>query len=124
MLKFQTNYTTTIETFEDFILIIFVMIDDLYQQYAPISVSNRRYIKDAKLSDSEIITISICGELVGIDSENAWFSFVKKNYKHLFPNIGSRSRFNRTRRALLPIAEYCVKNYYLHFLYHVVSILS
>lgn len=105
MLKFQTNYTTTIETFEDFILIIFVMIDDLYQQYAPISVSNRRHIKDAKLSDSEIITISICGELVGIDSENAWFSFVKKNYKHLFPNIGSRSRFNRTRRALLPIAE-------------------
>ena len=42
MLKFQTNYTTTIETFEDFILIIFVMIDDLYQQYAPVSVSNRR----------------------------------------------------------------------------------
>ena len=78
MLKFQTNYTTIIETFEDFILIIFVMIDDLYQQYTPISVSNRRHIKDAKLSDSEIITISICGELVGIDSENAWFSFVKK----------------------------------------------
>lgn len=72
MLKFQTNHTTTIETFEDFILIIFVMIDDLYQRYAPVSVSSRRHVKDAKLSDSEII-----------DSENAWFSFVKKNYKHL-----------------------------------------
>ena len=83
MLKFQDNHITTIETFEDFILIIFVMIDDLYQQYAPVSVSSRRHVKDAKLSDSEIITISICGELVGIDSENAWFSFVKKNYKHL-----------------------------------------
>jgi len=105
MLKFQNNHTTTIETFEDFILIIFVMIDDLYQQYAPVSVSSRRHVKDAKLSDSEIITISICGELVGIDSENAWFSFVKRNYKHLFPKIGSRSRFNRTRRALLQTAE-------------------
>ena len=93
MLKFQTNYTTTIETFEDFILIIFVMIDDLYQQYAPISVSNRRHIKDAKLSDSEIITISICGELVGIDSENAWFSFVKKNYKHIFPKYRKQKSF-------------------------------
>ena len=83
MLKFQDNHTTTIQTFEDFILIIFVIIDDLYQQYAPISISHRKHVKDAKLSDSEIITISVCGELIGIDSENAWFSFVKKNYKHL-----------------------------------------
>ena len=105
MLKFQNNHTTTIETFEDFILIVFVIIDELYLQHAPVSVSHRRHVKDAKLSDSEIITISICGELVGIDSENAWFSFVKKNYKHLFPKIGSRSRFNRTRRALLQTTE-------------------
>ena len=105
MLKFQTNYTTTIQNFEDFILVVFVLIDDLYQTYAPVSVTQRRNVEQAKLSDSEIITISICGELFGIDSEKAWFSFVKKNYKHLFPKLGSRSRFNRTRRALLPITE-------------------
>ena len=105
MLKFQTNYTTTMQNFEDFILVVFVLIDDLYQTYAPVSVIQRRNVEQAKLSDSEIITISICGELFGIDSEKAWFSFVKKNYKHLFPKIGSRSRFNRTRRALLPMTE-------------------
>ena len=105
MLKFQTNYTTTIQNFEDFILVVFVLIDDLYQTYAPVSVTQRRNVEQAKLSDSEIITISICGELFGIDSEKAWFSFVKKNYKHLFPKLGSRSRFNRTRRALLPMTE-------------------
>ena len=105
MLKFQTNYTTTMQNFEDFILVVFVLIDDLYQTYAPVSVIQRRNVEQAKLSDSEIITISICGELFGIDSEKAWFSFVKKNYKHLFPKLGSRSRFNRTRRALLPITE-------------------
>ena len=106
MLKFQTNYTTTMQNFEDFILVVFVLIDDLYQTYAPVSVIQRRNVEQAKLSDSEIITISICGELFGIDSEKAWFSFVKKNYKHLFPRIGSRSRFNRTRRALLPMTEW------------------
>ena len=106
MLKFQTNYITTIQNFEDFILVVFVLIDDLYQTYAPVSVTQRRNVEQAKLSDSEIITISICGELFGIDSEKAWFSFVKKNYKHLFPRIGSRSRFNRTRRALLPMTEW------------------
>ena len=105
MLKFQTNYITTIQNFEDFILVVFVLIDDLYQTYAPVSVTQRRNVEQAKLSDSEIITISICGELFGIDSEKAWFSFVKKNYKHLFPKLRSRSRFNRTRRALLPMTE-------------------
>lgn len=80
MLKFQNNNATLIATFEDFIL--------------------TAYVVDAKLFDPEIITISICGELAGIDSENVWFFFVKKNYRHLFPNLCSRSRFNRTRRAL------------------------
>lgn len=101
MLEFLNNNTTAITTFEDFILTAYVIIDDLYHQFAPHQVSKRRHVLHAKLSDSEIITISICGELVGIDSENAWYAFVKKNYRHLFPNLCSRSRFNRTRRALL-----------------------
>lgn len=77
MLRFQDNNTTTVETFEDFILTAFVMIDELYNQFAPPNVSGRRNIRSAKLSDSEIITICICGELIGIDSENARYSFVK-----------------------------------------------
>lgn len=60
---------------------------------------------DSKLSDTEIITIAICGELAGVDSENAWYSFVKRNYRHLFPKLCSCSRFNRTRRALLQVTE-------------------
>lgn len=105
MLKFQDNHTTVIATFEDFILTVYVIIDDLYRQFAPPEVMHRRHILDAKLSDPEIITIGICGELAGIDSENAWFCFVKRNYRHLFPNLCSRSRFNRTRRALLQTTE-------------------
>lgn len=57
------------------------------------------------MSDPEIITSTICGELVGIDSENAWYSFVKRNYRHLFPKLCCRTRFNRTRRALLQVTE-------------------
>lgn len=105
MLKFQDNYTTTIATFEDFILTVYVMIDELYCRFAPPEVTQRRQIQNAKLSDPEIITIGICGELAGIDSENAWYSFVKRNYRYLFPNLCSRSRFNRTRRALLQTTE-------------------
>lgn len=105
MLKSQDDYTTIIETFEDFILLVYTIIDDLYHQFVPTSVSQRRNVDTAKMSDSEIITLSICGELAGIDSENAWYSFVKRNYRHLFPRLCSRTRFNRTRGALLQVTE-------------------
>ena len=105
MLKFQDDYTTIITTFEDFILLVYTIIDDLYHQFVPSSVSQRRNVDTAKMSDSEIITLSICGELAGIDSENAWYSFVKRNYRHLFPRLCSRTRFSRTRRALLQVTE-------------------
>lgn len=105
MLKFQDDYTTIIATFEDFILLVYTIIDDLYHQFVPTSVSQRRNVDTAKMSDSGIITLSICGELAGIDSENAWYSFVKRNYRHLFPRLCSRTRFNRTRRALLQVTE-------------------
>lgn len=105
MLKFQDDYTTLIATFEDFILLVYTIIDDLYQQFVPKSVSQRRNVTTAKMSDSEIITLSICSELIGIDPENAWYSFVKRNYRHLFPNLCCRTRFNRTRRNLLQATE-------------------
>ena len=105
MLKFQDDYTTLIATFEDFILLVYTIVDDLYRQVVPVSVSQRRNVDTAKMSDSEIITLSICGELTGTDSEKAWYSFVKRNYWHLFSRLCSCTRFNRTRRALLQTTE-------------------
>lgn len=105
MLKFQKDYTTLAGTFEDFILITFTVIDDLYRQFAPSSVSRRRSHQYSKMADSEVITIAVCGELMGIDSENAWYSFVKRNFRHLFPSLCCRTRFNRIRRALLQTTE-------------------
>ncbi len=115
MLKFQDDYTTIIATFEDFILLVYTIIDDLYQQFVPSSVSQRRNITTAKMSDSEIITLSICSELAGVDSENAWYSFVKRNYRHLFPNLCCRTRFNRTRRNLLQVTELLRQKIHLVF---------
>mgnify|MGYP003289769388 CR=1 FL=1 len=37
MLKFQFYYTTMIQNFEDFILVVFVLIDDFYQTYVSTS---------------------------------------------------------------------------------------
>ena len=101
MLKFQNNDTTIIATFEDFILTTYVIIDKLYHRFAPSEVRKRRHVLDAKLSDSEIITIALCGELVGIDSENAWFSFVKKELPASFPAALQQKPVSQTTTCIV-----------------------
>lgn len=100
MLEFNNYYIQDQENLTDLFTNIFVIIDDIYNEIIPMTISNRRNIKDSKLSDSEIITISIVGELLTIDSEKAFFSLLKREYKNLFPKIGDRTRFNRTKRNL------------------------
>lgn len=100
MLELNNYYIQEVENLTDLFTTIFVIVDDIYNEIIPISITNRRNIKDSKLCDSEIITISIIGELLTIDSEKSFFSFLKREYKDLFPKLGDRTRFNRTKRNL------------------------
>ena len=100
MLELNNYYIQELENLTDLFTNIFVIIDDVYNEIIPIGIMNRRNIKDSKLSDSEIITISIVGELLTIDSEKSFFSLLKREYKELFPRLGDRTRFNRTKRNL------------------------
>ena len=89
--------------FEEFF--VYVLIDDLYQRYAPDFISIRRNIKRSKITDSEIITISLCREIAGVGSQKAWYAFVKKNYGFLFPTLCSCTRFHRRHKDLLQVME-------------------
>ena len=91
MLKFQDNYSIQIENMEDLIVISYVMIDELYKQYAPQEVAKRKNVSKVKLSDSEIITISICGELAGIDSLQVTELIREKLFQ--FFNVGSHDYY-------------------------------
>ena len=100
-MKFKYDCNINDLNCKDFITLIFVIVDDIYKKVVPESVKNRRNRDKLKTSDFEIITIAICGEIIGCDCENSWFSFIKKNHTDLFPNLCHRTRFNRLRRALL-----------------------
>lgn len=101
MLEFDTSqYITKIKSFEDFITSVFVIICDIYAKVTPASIKRRKNIDKLKMSDEEIITIAIVGELVGNDSETAWYNFCKRNFRDLFPRFCDRTRFNRIRRNL------------------------
>lgn len=100
MLEPKNYYITEVENIQELMTIIFIIIDDLYEEVTPTSIKERKNKDRAKMSDSEIITMAIVGETMGIDSETAWYNFVKKNYSELFPNMCDRTRYNRTRRDL------------------------
>ena len=42
MLEFQDNYNIQIENIEDFILISYVIIDELYQRYVPEEIKKEK----------------------------------------------------------------------------------
>lgn len=58
------------------------------------------YPRPPKLNDCSIISLSICAEILGIDSENYLWSKLKNDYAADFPNLTDRSNFNKRRRRL------------------------
>lgn len=58
------------------------------------------YPNRPKLSDCEIIALSVTGESIGIDSENYFWGKLKTDHKHDFPELIHRCNFNRRRKRL------------------------
>jgi len=63
------------------------------------------YPNKPKLSDCEIIALSITGESIGIDSENYFWGKLKSDHKNDFPGLIDRSNFNRRRKCLYPFTQ-------------------
>jgi hypothetical protein len=106
-IKFEFSETLDQVDLEMLFIIVFVLVDDLYREIVPDCVLNRPG-PDPRLSDSEVITISLVGEML-FDSETSWLDFVYRNYRYLFPNLNERSRFHRRNKDL-----WVVKNLLRH----------
>lgn len=85
-----------IHTFDDFCLWMFVLVDDCWQQIAPLL---QRPGPRPRCSDSELVTVALLSECLGWDKETDLISLWRVHWR-LFPHLPSRSRFNRRRRAL------------------------
>jgi hypothetical protein len=63
------------------------------------------YLNEPKLSDCEIIALSVTGESIGIDSENYFWGKLKSDHKADSPRLIDRSNFNRRRKHLYPFIK-------------------
>jgi len=85
-----------IEEFEDFCLYMYVIVDDVWNEIAPMF---KRPGPAPECSDSELLTMALVGECRGWDLETELLSHWH-SHRDLFPVIPSQSRFNRRRRYL------------------------
>ena len=98
----KTNDTTI--DMETLITVIFVIVDDWYQQQGVKFLQGKRGCK-AIFSDSELITLILCMDIIPFPSERQFYQFVRANYLYLFPQLVDRSQFNRRARCLRLLIE-------------------
>jgi len=77
---------------------VFVITKSFFSDSIDVDGNFQFYPRKPKMSDCEIITMSILCESIGIDSENYLFGKLNSDHSQDFPNLISRSRFNRRRK--------------------------
>lgn len=88
-------------TIENLFSVIFILVDDFFKlQFQSSNIIRRSNCTPPEFTDSEVVAIQIVGELLSVDSQRAWLSFVRKNWLHLFPKMPERSRFGRRLRKM------------------------
>lgn len=87
-----------ITEFEDFCLWTYVIVDELWQRLPPEYKPTSGPAPGC--SESELITMALVGECRGWTQETTLLR-CWRDYRHLFPVLPERSRFNRRRRNLM-----------------------
>lgn len=68
------------------------------------------YPNAPKMTDLEIIALSITAECVQIDSENLLWSKLKKDYPKLFKALPHRTKFNKRRKRLVDVLSHLLRD--------------
>ena len=102
----------------DLFLVVYCLIDDLYQALVPDRVRLRPGHARMKLSDPEVLTLSVMQEALSVDSELSFVRSVRRNHRGLFPGLLSRSRYHRRRKALAGVQQALFAHLASHFAEH------
>jgi hypothetical protein len=77
-----------------FIVSVFCLLDDRLKGHR---IRGRG--PNPKLSDSEVITIEVVGEFLGIDTDKGIYTYFKRHYGEWFPALREIHRTTFTRQA-------------------------
>lgn len=77
---------------EDFIIRAYCLIDDLEKKELKGEKLRKRGFEPG-LTDSEVMTMEVVGEFLGIDTDKGIWEYFDNHWKELFPKLGSRANF-------------------------------
>lgn len=77
-----------------FLIIVYCLVDDRLKGH-----KLRKRGPQPRLSDSEVITMEIVGEFLGIDTDKGIYTFFKRHYANWFPAMRSIHRTTFARQA-------------------------
>jgi hypothetical protein len=83
---------------DDFIITIFCLIDETI----PTVLGGQRLRQRGAhptLSDSEVITMEVVGEYLGLEQDQALFTYFRRHYAHFFPAVRTVHRTTFVRQA-------------------------
>lgn len=89
---------------EEFIITVFCWVETaLAEVTAGVKLRTRGFAP--RLSDSEVITLEIVGEVLGHDGDEAIWTYFKRHWAAWFPGLGDRSTFVRQAANLWRIKQ-------------------
>lgn len=85
---------------ETFLITVYVEVDEWYQRHL---ASQRRGHpgRPARVTDSEVLTVALAQQLLGLDSERTWVALLRHNWGYLFPHLPTAHEVNRRVRHLM-----------------------
>jgi Transposase DDE domain len=77
---------------------LYVRVDDLLLDRPELVPPRPRIGLQPKLSDSELVTLSVLQVLLGFEDEARWVRYAKAHLRHLFPYVPGQSGYNKRLR--------------------------
>lgn len=86
---------------EDFMIHIYLIVDNFLKTVGRI----RKGGFQPKLTDSEVITMEIVGEYLGLGKDKRIYDYFKSQWLEWFPKLGDRTTFTRQCANLWQVKE-------------------
>lgn len=83
---------------DDFIITVFCLVDEAI----PVALGDqplRQRGPQPNLADSEVVTMEVVGEYLGLEQDSALFAFFRHHYAHFFPALRTLHRTTFVRQA-------------------------
>mgnify|MGYP003446386477 FL=1 len=77
---------------------LYVRVDDLLLDRPELVPPRPRIGLRPKLSDAELVTLSVLQVLLGFEDEARWVRYAKAHLRHLFPYVPGQSGYNKRLR--------------------------